>query len=35
VQTAMRGVVAAMGSRFSANLVRHLGTSTARPGVRA
>jgi carbon monoxide dehydrogenase subunit G len=35
VQTAMRGVVAAMGSRFSANLVRHLGTSTARAGVRA
>jgi carbon monoxide dehydrogenase subunit G len=33
VQTAMRGVVAAMGSRFSANLVRHLGTSVARSGV--
>ena len=27
VQTAMRGVVGAMGSRFSANLVRHLGTA--------
>jgi hypothetical protein len=25
VRTAMRGVVAAMGSRFSSNLVRHLG----------
>jgi len=25
VRTAMRGVVAAMGSRFSTNLVRHLG----------
>jgi carbon monoxide dehydrogenase subunit G len=33
VQTAMRGVVAAMGTRFSANLVRHLGTSTSRSGV--
>ena len=34
VETAMRGVVAAMGSRFSANLLRHLGTSTTnRSGV--
>ncbi|MDX6357734.1 MAG: hypothetical protein QOH37_788 [Nocardioidaceae bacterium] len=33
VQTAMRGVVAAMGSRFSANLVRHLGASGTRSGV--
>jgi carbon monoxide dehydrogenase subunit G len=30
VQTAMRGVVAAMGARFSANLIRHLETG---PGV--
>jgi carbon monoxide dehydrogenase subunit G len=29
VHTAMRGVVAAMGKRFSANLVRHLGASAA------
>ncbi len=33
VQTAMRGVVAAMGSRFSANLLRHLGSSASRSGV--
>jgi carbon monoxide dehydrogenase subunit G len=33
VQTAMRGVVAAMGNRFSANLVRHLKTSATGPGV--
>ncbi|WP_151083936.1 SRPBCC family protein [Nocardioides cynanchi] len=35
VQTAMRGVVAAMGSRFSANLLRHLGRSTRGSGVRS
>jgi carbon monoxide dehydrogenase subunit G len=35
VQTAMRGVVAAMGSRFSGNLVRHLDASTTSSGVRA
>jgi hypothetical protein len=29
VHTAMRGVVAAMGSRFAAKLVRHLETSAA------
>jgi carbon monoxide dehydrogenase subunit G len=33
VQTAMRGVVAAMGARFSANLTRHLRTSGPGPGV--
>jgi carbon monoxide dehydrogenase subunit G len=33
VRTAMRGVVMAMGSRFSANLVRHLGSSSTPSGV--
>lgn len=35
VHTAMRGVVAAMGNRFSANLVRHLATSRAEAQLRS